>query len=138
MAGDGASTDRSPEKPATTTVRARAGAERTAPRRACRKCGRAIEAADKFCPHCGHRQDPGDAWYYHPVWILVLAFVVLGPLALFLVWKSPKMGRTWKILMAVLILAYTGYCAYFAYQLTSLELRQLNELGDVMRQLESR
>jgi TRAP-type C4-dicarboxylate transport system permease small subunit len=68
----------------------------------------------------------------------VLALIVLGPLALFLVWKSPKMGRTWKILMAVLILAYTGYCGYFAYQLMSIELRQLHELGDVMRQLESR
>ena len=131
MAGDGASTGREPENPATT-------AGRTVPKRACRKCSRAIEAADKFCPHCGHRQDPGDAWYYHPVWILVLAFIVLGPLALFLVWKSPKMGRTWKILMATLILVYTGYFGYLFYQLMSIELRQLNELGSMMRQLESR
>ena len=45
----------------------------------CVKCGKAIVASSAFCPHCGKRQTKGDAWYYHPVWILLLAFLAIGP-----------------------------------------------------------
>ena len=108
---------------------------RIAPGVACRKCGKSIDAASVFCPHCGTRQAEGQAWYHHPVWILVLAFAVLGPIALFLVWKSHRISRAGKVFMAVLILAYTGYLAYLTYRITAFELRFLSNFGDVMRQL---
>lgn len=104
----------------------------------CRKCGKSVDAASTFCPHCGTRQAEGQAWYYHPVWILVLAFVALGPIALFFVWKSRMMSRAGKVFMAVLILAYTGYCTYFLYKITAFELKFLSDFGDVTRQLRPR
>lgn len=40
--------------------------------------------------------------------------------------------------MATSILAYTGFCAYFAYRMTAEELKHLSELGNVVRQIELR
>lgn len=124
-------TDGSPAKTETT-------ATSLGSRVACRKCGRFVEVSDTFCPHCGARKDKGKAWYYHPVWILILALVALGPFALFLVWKSSRMRPAAKVLMAVFILAYTGLCAYFTYEMTTLELTHLRDFGDVMREFKSR
>ena len=101
---------------------------------ACFKCGRPVDAAHKFCPHCGQRLEKATPWYYEPVWILVLAFIVIGPLALFLVWKTPKMGRVAKLVVTALIVLYTVYGAYYFYKLTAFEMKQLQELDTIMRQ----
>jgi len=105
------------------------------PAPACRKCGQPVSGAERFCPHCGCRQNPGEAWYYHPVWILVLAFLVLGPFALILVWKSRRTGTIGKTLLAVVILVYTGYCAYYIYRITALEMEFFNKYNNMMRQI---
>ncbi len=47
-------------------------------------------------------------WYYRPVWVLILLFVVLGPLALPLLWRSPRSSRPVKVVLTVLELAYVG------------------------------
>ncbi len=47
-------------------------------------------------------------WYYRPVWVLVLLFLVLGPLALPYLWRSPCFSRRLKIVLTVLVVAYTG------------------------------
>jgi len=47
-------------------------------------------------------------WYYRPVWVLVLLFLVLGPLALPFLWRSPRFSRPLKVVLTVLALAYTG------------------------------
>jgi len=47
-------------------------------------------------------------WYYRPVWVLVLLFLVLGPLALPYLWRSPGFSRRLKVILTVLIIAYTG------------------------------
>lgn len=46
-------------------------------------------------------------WYYRPAWVVVLLFVVLGPLALPFLWKSPRFSRPLKVVLTVLALAYT-------------------------------
>jgi hypothetical protein len=48
-------------------------------------------------------------WYYRPVWVLVLLFLVLGPLALPYLWRSPSFSRRLKIVLTVLVIAYTGF-----------------------------
>jgi hypothetical protein len=63
----------------------------------------------------------------------LLAFVVLGPFALILVWKSRGMSRPGKAVVAALILVYTGYCVYFAYKIMAMELRYFEQFNDVMR-----
>jgi hypothetical protein len=47
-------------------------------------------------------------WYYRPVWVLVLLFLVLGPLALPFLWRSPRFSRPVKVVLTVLELAYVG------------------------------
>ena len=48
-------------------------------------------------------------WYYRPVWVLVLLFLVLGPLALPYLWRSPCFSRRLKVVLTVLVIAYTGF-----------------------------
>ena len=45
-------------------------------------------------------------WYYRPVWVLVLLFLVLGPFGLPYLWKSPSFSRPLKVLLTLLLLAY--------------------------------
>ena len=47
-------------------------------------------------------------WYYRRVGVLVLLFMVLGPLALPYLWKSPGFSRRLKVVLTVLVIAYTG------------------------------
>jgi hypothetical protein len=104
----------------------------------CRKCGRVTDITHKFCPHCGQRQDLGAAWYYHPVWILVLAFTVLGPFALPLVWRSKQMSAAAKALTTAAILLYAAYAVYLGWQMGAMYWKFSTELGDVMREIHPR
>ena len=47
-------------------------------------------------------------WYYRPGWVLVLLFMVLGPLGLPYLWRSPGFSRRLKVVLTVLVIAYTG------------------------------
>ena len=46
-------------------------------------------------------------WYYRRWGVLLLLFVVLGPLGLPLLWKSPSFTRAWKIVLTALMVVYT-------------------------------
>ena len=46
-------------------------------------------------------------WYYRRWGVLLLLFVVLGPLGLPLLWKSPGFTRGWKIVLTALMVVYT-------------------------------
>ena len=93
--------------------------------------------AATFCPHCGQRLDAGSAWFYDPLWIVVLALTVLGPFALLLVWKSTRLSATGKAFLATAILVYTGLCVFLMYRVVALQLEHLSEFSDVMRQINS-
>ncbi len=111
------------------------GAGVTPPIICCRKCGAAIAASVNYCSNCGTKQNTGEAWYYRPVWIMLLALFVLGPFALPLVWKSKRMGRGFKVLMAAMILGYTAYCVYITYKLVAFQMREIDELSGLLQQI---
>ena len=46
-------------------------------------------------------------WYYRPWAVVVLLFVVLGPLGLPLLWRSPSFTRGWKIVLTAVMVVYT-------------------------------
>jgi low affinity Fe/Cu permease len=46
-------------------------------------------------------------WYHRPWAVVVLLFVVLGPVGLPLLWKSPGFTRGWKIALTVATAVYT-------------------------------
>src|SRR3989442_4807454 len=50
---------------------------------------------------------PRPRWYYRPWWVLLMLFVVLGPLGLPLLWKSPRFSRWSKIALTAAVAAYT-------------------------------
>ena len=47
-------------------------------------------------------------WYYRPVWVLALLFLVLGPLGLPYLWRSPRFTRGLKVVLTIATIAYTG------------------------------
>ena len=50
-------------------------------------------------------------WYYRPLPMLFLLFVVLGPLGLPLLWKSPAFSRSMKIVLTIAVVVYTALLA---------------------------
>ncbi len=48
-------------------------------------------------------------WYLRPTSIILLLFLVLGPLGLPLLYKSPEFTRKWKIALTILVVIYTSY-----------------------------
>ena len=88
----------------------------------CVHCKMPINGDDVHCRHCGKRQGPAGAWYFKPVWILVLALLAIGPLALILVWKSPLMEANVKVAMAGFIVVYTVALNLFGIEASFLSL----------------
>jgi hypothetical protein len=50
-------------------------------------------------------------WYYRPWAVVVLLFLVLGPLGLPLLWRSPSFSRSSKVVLTVAMLVYTALLA---------------------------
>jgi hypothetical protein len=50
----------------------------------------------------------GIRWYHRRVPVLILLFVVLGPFALPHLWRSPVFSRGMKIVLTLLVVAYTA------------------------------
>jgi ribosomal protein L32 len=78
----------------------------------CWSCGHAIDGDDHYCRRCGLGQGAFLPWYYRPLWIVVLALTALGPLALPLVWRTPRLGRTGKWITSVVVVAVSAYVAW--------------------------
>lgn len=98
----------------------------------CRKCRQSIGATDTYCKHCGTRQNANERFYYHPLWILVLSFTVLGPFALGLVWRSQRMNTTVKAVLAAVIIAYTAFSFYALYAISAAVYQEFSLLDQIM------
>lgn len=70
-------------------------------------------------------------WYYRPVWVLVLLFLVLGPLALPYLWRSPSFSRRLKIVLTGLILVYTALFIDETVHIIREVQKELKDLGTV-------
>jgi hypothetical protein len=97
----------------------------------CAFCHKDIGAENSYCPHCGKRQGSGDAWYYSVVSVAFLAFFVIGPFALPLVWKSSRMGATTKYVLTALILVYAAITAYALYAVTTSSLKHFEQILEI-------
>jgi hypothetical protein len=87
----------------------------------CRRCYAMLDAADNFCRHCGcptregvpgaasmaPALPAGPAWWEAPWLVLTMLFVVLGPLALPMLWRSRRFNNLWKIGLTVVVVALT-------------------------------
>ena len=69
-------------------------------------------------------ETPRDKWY-HSVWAVVLGlFVVLGPLALPMLWQSSRFTRSAKMFLTVATLVYTVGILGFTYASVRAMMRQ--------------
>jgi hypothetical protein len=78
-----------------------------------------------------HTAEPPAAikWYYRPFWVLVLLFVVLGPLGLPYLWRSPRFSRGAKIFLTGCVIVYTGLIVVET-------IRIVHEVRDEMKALQ--
>jgi hypothetical protein len=76
----------------------------------------------------GEARDSGVAWYHRPFWVLVLLFVVLGPLGLPYLWKSPRFSHGLKVVLTVCVIAYTGLLIGETVAMVHTVQRQLSAL----------
>lgn len=98
----------------------------------CHKCRFPVEPGARYCSRCGANQQSGQAWYYHPLSVLILGLLVLGPFALILVWKSRRMGYAVKWILATVIIVYSIYCLYYVYVVTVYIVRETIEFNRVL------
>jgi hypothetical protein len=73
----------------------------------------------------------GTRWYHRPVGILVLLFLVLGPLALPLLWRSPHFSRAMKIVLTLATVGATILYLVLAWETVQQRLQDLDVLEDV-------
>ncbi len=71
-------------------------------------------------------------WYLRPLGVLVLLFVVLRPLALPLLYKSPKFNKTLKIILTIAVIIYTSYLIFVSVELGIEVYRRLEELQNII------
>jgi len=68
-------------------------------------------------------------WYYRPLWVLTLLFVVLGPFGLPYLWKSPSFSRRLKIVLTILVVAYTALLVDETLRVLRVVKNELNAFG---------
>ena len=100
----------------------------------CRACRKTIDPSFVYCPHCGRRQTQvkGESWYHHPVWILVLALFAIGPFALIPLWQSRKMDTAMRVLLTIVIGAYSYLTIYALFQISLLIYREFSQLSGAL------
>jgi hypothetical protein len=64
-------------------------------------------------------------WYHHPLFVLALLFLVLGPFGLPLLYQSPAFDRVWKAVLTVVVLLYTLWLVIVTFQQASLYSNKL-------------
>lgn len=72
-------------------------------------------------------------WYYKPLTVIFLLVLVVGPLGLPLVYKSPKFSRAAKIAVTLLMIPYTWWIVVFTQKTLEETSRTLSELQEVIR-----
>lgn len=105
--------------------------------RACPRCGGEVSAGAKFCSACGNPMEPrggtpppARSKWYHSLWfILFMIFFVLGPLALPLVWKSPRCSRGLKIVLTVVTIGYTVWLVDLTLRMARAIMQEISQFN---------
>jgi lipopolysaccharide export LptBFGC system permease protein LptF len=76
----------------------------------CPYCAENIQDDAIKCRYCGEFLDKKqeEKWYFKTYW-LIIAFLCVGPLALPLLWISPRFNRRKKIILTIVIIVLSYY-----------------------------
>ncbi len=80
-------------------------------------------------------QDRKVKWYLNPISIVLLLFFIMGPIALPLLYKSPKFSKTMKIILTVAVIFYTAYLIFASLEIGRELYRRMQELRWALDQL---
>lgn len=98
---------------------------------ACQRCKATIDPWDTYCRNCGRRTGKM-AWHHSPLFVVAMLFLVMGPIALPLLWRSPGFSKNWKIVLTALMVAYT-VVIFYGLQKIYLQLTGLGRALEMMR-----
>ncbi len=73
-----------------------------------------------------------EKWYYRPWVVILLLFFVLGPFGLPLVYKSPKFGKGWKIILTIAMIFYMIYLIRATVEVTKAISKDITQLRAVL------
>ena len=72
---------------------------------------------------------PETKWYHGRVWVLIMLFLILGPVGFPLLWKSPHFTKTWKLILTALTLLYTAWILTVFVDVLQTSTRSLSSMG---------
>jgi len=67
------------------------------------------------------------------LWVFSLTVLVVGPLALPLLWRNPRLGRTTKIWLSVIVIAFTVFLMWVMFTISQKGLEQYEMFLDPER-----
>lgn len=118
----------------------------------CPHCSGVLDVGDGICRDCGagtgrppseaspqspavaaqpvfDRPRPRPDMAERPGMVLVLLFLVLGPLALPVLWRSSKFSPAWKIALTILVVIQTVIVVWLLWYVIYLFIESLREYG---------
>jgi RNA polymerase subunit RPABC4/transcription elongation factor Spt4 len=96
---------------------------------ACHRCKAALDAGDNFCRHCGasaHSATQSSIWNNLCV-MLAMLFLVAGPFALPMLWRSRRYSLTWKYVLTFLVIAEAVLVVWLIWYILHLAFAPLSQ-----------
>lgn len=99
----------------------------------CWQCSHSIDAGDAYCRFCGRGQGPRIPFRYTHGGMIILSLLI-GPLALPFILKSPKIGRKTRTVYVVLNLLLTLFMLILLIGTVNTVNRHIGETMKIIEQ----